>query len=281
MLKRRQFLPIYWLTVLLFLMFTLTPLVWALTISLTPTSELMGHQDQLLPQHWTLHNYQRLFSAQDSAHKTVFQGLKNSLITAGFTLLIGLPMAVLTSYGMVRFRFWGRQLFLKGLLITIVIPVFTTIIPIFAIYSNYRLLDNLFWVAVIYVTAFLPLVTWMLINYFQNIPKEMWEAGQLDGCNEWDLFWRIILPLSKTALVTSVLILLLMSWSQFQIPMILTASQQNKVVTLVLSEFMTRDAIDYGMIAAAGLITILPPAVLAMLFRKMLISGFTAGAVKG
>ncbi|MGF3067157.1 carbohydrate ABC transporter permease [Facklamia sp. P12950] len=281
MLKNKRWDWLYIITVIIFLLFTLGPLIWAFIISVTPKAELMKAGGRFLPSQATFTNYQSLFDPTDKAHITIFNGLKNSLISSLYTLFIGVPLAVLTSYAMVRFRFRLRKVILRLLLITIVIPVFTTIIPIFAIFSNYQLLDKLFWISVIYVTAFLPLATWMLITHFNKIPKEMWEAAELDGCTEWQLFWRVILPMSRTAIITCVLILLLMSWSQFQIPMILTSTQNNKVITLVLSEFMTRDAIDYSMIAASGLIAIIPPAVIAMIFRKDLVSGLSAGSIKG
>ncbi|MGX7109632.1 carbohydrate ABC transporter permease [Facklamia miroungae] len=281
MRKKQRLDWLYLITVIVFLLFTLGPLIWTFIVSVTPKAELMKMDSHFLPSQATFENYQTLFDPTEKAHETVFNGLKNSLISSVYTLIIGVPLAVLTSYSMVRFRFKFRRVLLRFFLITIVIPVFTTIIPIFAIFSNYHLLDQLFWISVIYVTAFLPLTTWMLITHFSKIPKEIWEAGELDGCTEWQLFWRVILPLSRPAIITCVLILLLMSWSQFQIPMILTSSQDNKVITLVLSEFMTRDAIEFSMIAASGLLAILPPAIITMIFRKELVTGLTAGSVKG
>ena len=281
MLSNKQFSFTYWIAVLVFLIFTLGPLVWAIIISLTPSGELMKSGSHLIPEVITLNNFKEILDPNQSVHQTIFLGLRNSLLCSLSTILIGLPMAVMAAYAVVRFKLIFRNLFVRLLLITIVIPVFTTIIPIFAIYSKYRLLDSLFWISVIFVTSYLPLTTWMLINFFRRIPIELWEAAELDGCSEWEIFWQIVLPISRTAIITCVLILLLMSWSQFQIPMILTSSQDNKVITLVLSEFMTRDAIDYGMIAASGLIAIIPPALIVIVFRKDLVSGLTAGAVKG
>lgn len=272
---------IYAIVVIVFLIMTLGPLLWSFIISITPGGEVMKMSTSFLPETPTLENYQQLLDPSSNAHETVFGGLRNSLISSAYTIIIGVPLAIVTGYTFVRFQFKFRQAMLRLLLITIVIPVFTTIIPIFAMFSEYGLLDQIFWISVIYVTAFLPLATWMMVNHFNSIPKEMWEAAQLDGCNEWEVFLHIIFPMSKSAVITSVLTLLLMSWSQFQIPMILTSSQDNKVVTLVLSEFMTRDAIDYSMIASAGLFTIVPPALIAIVFRKYLISGLSAGAVKG
>lgn len=281
MLKKHKVSFVYLFSIMIFLIFTLGPLVWALIISLTPTDVIMSSTGGLIPRNLTLDNYKIIFDLKSGANEVVINGLINSLYTVLCTWVIGLPLAILTSYSLVRFQIKFKLTWIRLLLITIVIPVFTTITPIYAFYSQWKLLDNLFWISVIYVTAFLPLVTWMLINHFSNIPREMWEAAELDGCTEWQIFRHIIMPLSRTALVTSILILLLMAWSQFQIPMILTSSQENKVITLILSEFMSRDAIDYGMISSVGMIAIIPPAIITFIFSKAFVTGITSGSVKG
>ncbi len=216
-----------------------------------------------------------------SAHQVLFKGLKNSIISSIITISIGIPVSVMTGYSFSRYKFKGKKFILKAILVTIVIPVFTTIIPIYSIFARYGMLDNLFWISIVYVSAFLPINSWIMKNYFDAIPKEILEAAIVDGCTEWDVFFKIILPISHPIIITCMLTMFLMSWNQFQIPLILTSSQNNKVVTLILSEFMTRDAISYGLIAVCGVFSIIPPAILAIVFRKFLISGLVSGSVKG
>lgn len=280
MRKYRQEL-LYYVVVVLFLLFTLGPIVYAFLISITPESEILSTTTRLMPDTITWANYQALFDRSSQAYATIAGGLQNSLITAALAVVIGLPVSVLTAYAFTLYQFKFKKLILYFILVTIVIPVFTTIIPIYAMFAQWRLLDSLFWTSVIYVSAFIPLNTWIIMNYMQALPKELWEAARIDGCNGWQTFWYIILPVSYPIIVTSILLIFLMSWSQYQIPLILTSSQANKVVTLVLSEFMTRDTISYGMIAASGLLSIVPPVIVAVVFRNFLISGLTAGSVKG
>lgn len=272
---------LYYLVVVLFLLFTLGPIAYAFLISITPESEILSTTTRLMPDTITWANYQELFDRSSQAYETIASGLRNSLITAALSVVIGLPVSVLTAYAFTLYQFKFKKLILYFILVTIVIPVFTTIIPIYAMFAQWRLLDNLVWTSVIYVSAFIPLNTWIIMNYMQALPKELWEAARIDGCNGWQTFWHIILPVSYPIIVTSILLIFLMSWSQYQIPLILTSSQANKVVTLVLSEFMTRDTISYGMIAASGLLSIVPPVIVAVVFRNFLISGLTAGSVKG
>lgn len=280
-MTRRTNRWLYGLVVVIFLIWVLGPLLWTVLLSLTPETEMLGRTTDLLPHALSLDNYKNILLPGSRAHATVFNGLMNSLKMAGITVAIGLPIATMTGYAFARFRFQGRRLVLYFLLLTIVIPVFTTIIPIYAMFAERGWLDSQFWMSIIYISAFLPMTTWMAMTYFQAIPQELWEAARTDGCSEWQAFTKVILPNSYPILVSCLLMLFLMSWSQYQIPMILSVTQDTKVVTLVMSEFMTRTSVNYGAIATTGLLAILPPALLALLFKRYLLSGLMSGAVKG
>ena len=119
------------------------------------------------------------------------------------------------------------------------------------------------------------------MNYFKTLPKELLEAAEVEGLNERQIFFYVILPISYPIILTCVLMVFIMSWNQFQIPLILLSSPENKVVTLILSEFMGRNDISYGLIALCGLVSLVIPAIVAIIFRNKLISGLTQGSVKG
>lgn len=144
-----------------------------------------------------------------------------------------------------------------------------------------KLLDNIFWLSMVYISSYLPMATWLISSYFATIPKELEEAALIDGCGKAASFFRIILPTSYPIILSVVLIMFLNTWSQFQIPLILASSMETKPMAIVVSEFMTKDSIQYGLIAAAGMIALAPPAVTALIFRKYLIAGMMKGAVKG
>ncbi|HIZ60698.1 MAG TPA: carbohydrate ABC transporter permease, partial [Candidatus Dorea faecipullorum] len=167
------------------------------------------------------------------------------------------------------------------LLITMVIPVMATIIPLYRMFADARLLDNIFWLSVVYVSSYLPLAVWLISNYFATIPKELEEAALIDGCGRTATFFRIMLPLSAPIILSISLIMFLNTWSQFQIPLILASSMETKPMAIVVSEFVTKDTIQYGLVAAAGMIALIPPALAALVFRKYLVSGMMKGSVKG
>ncbi|MDO5755803.1 MAG: carbohydrate ABC transporter permease [Tissierellia bacterium] len=271
----------YYLGVVFLILFSLGPIIWCFIMSLTPEEQLLNSSLKFLPDQWILDNYRRILGFGMKEHQVVFNGLKNSFILAVFTLAMGVPIAVLTAYGLTRYDFFGKKILLRFLLLTTVIPIFSTIIPVYSIFRQWDLLDSMFWTSIIYISSFLPLNTWIIMNYMKDLPKELWQAAALDGMNEWWIFTKIILPLCQPIIRTVFLLMFIMAYKQYIIPMILLSSYDHKVLTMVMSEFMTRDGIHYGLIATTGIIGIIPPALGAVFFRKYLISGLTSGAVKG
>ncbi len=271
---------LYSIGLVIFLCLSLGPLLWCLILSLSPEQEILRSTSQILPTHLSFENFAQILNPDTRVHKTIMQALENSLYCALFATILGVLSSLSCAYGFFRFRICFKTYLLQAIILTIVIPVFATVIPIYSLYSQLGILNNLSWVSLVFVSSYLPLNTWIMINYFKSIPKSIWEAASLDGCTEIQSFFKIILPLSYPIIACSALLFFIMAWSQFQVPLILTSSQANKVITLVLSEFMSRDTVSYGAIAACGLFSILPPACLSLIFRKFLVQGLTSGAVK-
>ena len=271
---------IYYLTVILIVVFSLGPIVWCFILSITPEGDLLKNGTNLLPKTIIWDNYKQIFNLSSQEHQITFIGLSNSIKIATMTLIIGVPITVITGYALSIYEFRGKNIFINLLLLTIVIPVFTTIIPIYNIFRKINLLDSMFWTSVIYVSSVLPLNTWIMMNYFKQMPKELWQAAAIDGFNEKQTFFKIILPLSIPIILTTSLIIFLMAWKQYIIPIILLSSYENRTMTMIMSEFMTRDMIKYGMISACGIISIIPPAIIAVIFRRFIISNITSGAIK-
>lgn len=264
----------------LFLLFTIGPLIWTFVIAITPQAALFLPNTNLLPEHITWSNFQNLFSGGRRSI-TYFKGMKNSLQAVVITIGIGMPISMMSAYALSRMEFPGRKIIKNALLITMVIPVMATIIPLYKMFATGKMLDNMFWLCVVYVSSYLPMATWMISNYFSTIPKELEEAAMIDGCGQFSAFLKIILPLSYPIVLSVSLIMFLNTWSQFQIPLILASSMDTKPIAIIVSEFVTKDSVDYGLIAAAGIIALIPPALSAIIFRKYLISGMVKGSVKG
>ena len=270
----------YVIATILFLIFTLGPFVWTFVMAITPKVMMFAPSAKLFPEHIIWDNFRELFSGGRRSI-TYFTGLKNSMRAVVITILIGMPVSMMSAYALSRMEFPGRKLIKNTLLITMVIPVMATIIPLYRMFSAGKLLDNIFWLSAVYVSSYLPMATWMITNYLSTIPKELEEAAKIDGCGEISAFVRVILPLSYPIVLSVSLIMFLNTWSQFQIPLILASSMETKPMAIVISEFVTKDSVEYGLIAAAGIVSLIPPALAAIIFRKYLISGMVNGSVKG
>lgn len=268
----------YWLGVLIFLIIVLVPIVWCIIISLSSEKDIFTGKAVFLPQKFDFSNYKKLLTYSTKEGSSFLLSMKNSFITSTITVIIGTPLAVVTGYVFARHK--GKIILkIMGLLIsTIIIPVFTTIIPLYTIFSEYGILNNIFWLAIVYISSFLPLITWMSMNYFKEFPIEIEEMALVDGCNRFQVLIYILIPNVYPIILTGMLIIFLKAWNQYQLPLILAASRDVKPLTVLLAEFSSKDMILYGQIASAGILTIIPPMIFSFVFRRYLISGLTKGS---
>ena len=271
---------IYYITVFFIILVSVGPIFWCFVISITPEGDLLKNNTAIFPEIVTFDNYKNFFTLGSKESDVLLNGLSNSMYLAVITVLAGMPLSVISGYALACYRVKYKNLIISFILMTIVIPVFTTIIPIYSFFMEHSMLDSMFWTSVIFISAFIPLNIWIVMNYFRELPDNLWEAAAIEGANERQLFFHIGLPLAKPIVLTSSLIIFLMSWKEYIIPMLLLSSHNNKVLTLIMSEFMTRDAVNYSVIAMSGIIVIMPPLLASMIFRKNLVSGLTAGSVK-
>lgn len=271
---------LYILFVLMFLFFTLGPIAWSFSLSITPASDL-SPDSPIFPENPTWVNFKELLSSENQQGGIFLKGLRNSLVAGMLSIFIGIPIAILTAYPLARMKFKGRQLVKNLLLITMIIPVFATIIPLFRIFALFNLIDNMVGLVIIYVTSFLPLSVWLITSYFETLPRELEEAAIVDGCGRFMVLLKIIIPVSYPVIFAATLIVFLTTWNQYLIPLILAPSYATKPIAVVVSEFVTKTSINYGLMNAGGILAVIPPAILAVIFRKFLVKGMVSGATKG
>ena len=272
---------LYVFALLIFLIFYLGPFIWTFIISITPDSMVLEKSLNFLPDNTTLKNYLLLFDISSRQGKLLFSGMRNAIYASFVTIVLCIPMALLSAYALSRFKFFGKDFIKNSLLITMAIPVMATIIPIYKMFMQLKLLNNMYALSLVYVTSYLPVIVWLMSNYFSSIPRDLDEAAMVDGCTKTDALIYVVLPLSYPIIASAVLIIFLSTWSQFQIPLILASNNDTKPIAIITSEFITKDTVHYGLTAAAGILAIIPPALLALVFRKFLVSGIMKGSVKG
>ena len=272
---------LYVFALLIFLIFYLGPFIWTFIISITPDSMVLEKSLNFLPDNTTLKNYLLLFDISSRQGKLLFSGMRNAIYASFVTIVLCIPMALLSAYALSRFKFFGKDFIKNSLLITMAIPIMATIIPIYKMFMQLKLLNNMYALSLVYVTSYLPVIVWLMSNYFSSIPRDLDEAAMVDGCTKTEALIYVVLPLSYPIISSAVLIIFLSTWSQFQIPLILASNNDTKPIAIITSEFITKDTVHYGLTAAAGILAIIPPALLALVFRKFLVSGIMKGSVKG
>lgn len=271
---------LYSLALILFLVFFLGPIIWTFIISITPDALVLEKSLNFLPRSFSFNNYKILLDISSRQGNLLFRGMNNAIYASFITIIICIPMGILSALALSRINFIGASFIKNSLLITMAIPVMATIIPIYKLFMQLKLLNNMYMLSLVYVTAYLPIITWLTMNYFMSIPKDLDEAAMVDGCSKFMAFIKVILPISFPIIASSILIIFLSTWSQFQIPLILASNESTKPIAIITSEFSTKDTIHYGLTAAAGILALIPPMVLAILFRRFLVSGMMKGSVK-
>ena len=161
------------------------------------------------------------------------------------------------------------------------LPVVVLLIPLYLTLSAMHLLDRLETVVVLLSAIHLPFVIWIVRSYFQSIPADLEEAALVDGATRLQALFRIVVPLSLPGLFAAGFYTFMQSWTAFLIPLLFTSSDTLRTVTVAIALFVGRHYTDYGLMSAAGVLASLPPVALAIFFQRYLLSGLTAGAVKG
>jgi len=274
--KRLFFIP----ALLAILIWTLAPIYWALRTSLLKEIDVTATSVKYLPIPASTENYADLLglNGNTSVWQSFSQALMNSLVSSLIATIAVLFIAVLAGYAFARLEFRGKNTLFMMVLITMALPAYAVIIPLYKIMIDLNLVDTQTGIALIYISAFMPLSFWLMRNYFKTIPKELDESAMIDGASRLRALWTI-LPLTLPGMVTAAILTFLSSWGQFLIPL-LFAPSKTKPLTVLITEFNGRYAMDYGMVTAAGIITMIPPILIVLLLNKFLISGLMDAAVK-
>ncbi len=274
----------------LFTIFTLYPILWVLTlafsgkqnlaiVSLPPNPTAMDRVRAITPwpDELSMSNFIDLFTQQPFG-RWIF----NSAIVAGATTIIGVFMACTAAYAFSRFRFPGRRAGLMSFLVAQMFPGTLMLIPLYIIVVQWLGLGSS-WIGLIliYVTTAIPFCVWMLKGYFDTIPKELEESALMDGASTPRIFWSIILPLAKPAVAVTALFSFMTGWNEFIQAATVLDKELMYTAPVGLRFFVGGFQQQWGYFAAGAVIAAIPVVVLFMILQKYLVSGLTAGAVKG
>jgi multiple sugar transport system permease protein len=263
------------LPVLAILAFALAPFVWMLLTSVKPTADLSAFPVRYWPSRFTLEHYAMLLQ------RTSFAGnLLNSAIIACGAVLLGLAVSVPAAYAFSRFRFAGRRMLMTAFLVINMFPIVLLIIPLFVLMRTLGLIDTFAGVIIGHSTFSIPFSIWMLVSYFNAIPRDLDEAATIDGATRLQTIRLVILPMVMPGLVTTAIYVFITSWNEYLFAMMLSG-QTVRPVTVALQLFIGEFTVQWGLLTAGGALIALPVALLFLLVQRRLVGGLTAGAVKG
>lgn len=206
--------------------------------------------------------------------------LANSLKVSLVSTLLTLALGTMCAYGMARFRFLGREPLGYATLILRTLPPAVLAVPVFVLWSAWGIGDTLSGVVLAYVALNLPFTIWLLYGFIEQVPVELEEAAAIDGCGPFRVFWRIVLPLLRPGLAAAAIFTFRLAWNEFILGFILT-NRITRTLPASISNYITDTGVEWGKIMAAGVLIALPPLVFTFVAARQIISGLTAGAVKG
>ncbi len=223
----------------------------------------------------TMDNY-RSVVMDNHIDRYMLNSLKVSLSATLITLMLG----TMCAYAMARFRFLGREPLSYSTLILRTLPPAVLAVPVFVIWSAWGIGDTLSGVVLVYVALNLPFTIWLLYGFIDQLPIELEEAAAIDGCGPFKVFYKIVLPLIKPGLAAASIFTFRLAWNEFILSFILT-NRITRTLPASISNYITDTGVEWGKIMAAGVLIALPPLIFTFVAAKQIITGLTAGAVKG
>lgn len=249
---------------------TLSPFLWLVHLAFKPAADLFEDSLLYIP---TLDGFRALL--QGSFPRSFLNSLAVSTLSTTMSLAIGVPAA----YALTRWRFPGRRHVALWILVTRMAPPIAFTIPFFLAYRWLGLQDTLLGLSLVYLTFNLAIVIWLMQTFFEAVPTALEEAAYIDGCGVWQAFWRITLPLAAPGVAATAVLCFIFAWNDFFYALILTRTQAVTAPVAIVN-FLQYEGWEWSKIAAGGTLVMFPVVLFAVLVRKYLVHGLTAGGVK-
>jgi multiple sugar transport system permease protein len=206
--------------------------------------------------------------------------LSNSLIVGVVSTLITLVLGCMAAYGLARFRFRGRNTVAYTTLLLRTVPLAVLAVPVFMIWNEAGIINSLSGLVLLYVAVNLPFTIWLLYGFIAQVPIELEEAARIDGCGPIQVFYKVVLPLIKPGLAAASIFTFRIAWNEFILALVLT-DRATRTLPVAASLYITDIGVDWGRIMALGSLIAIPPLVFTFIAARQIITGLTAGAVKG
>lgn len=257
------------------LAFLLFPFYWTFVTSVKSPGELYSSTVTYWPRDFSFESYRKLFSEYN-----FLKPMGNSLLVSTLTTAISLTVSVLAAYAFSRYRFKGRKLLMTMFLTNNMFPTVLLLIPLYAIMRRLGILYTPASLVLSYTTFTIPFSIWLLNGYLDDLPLALEEAAMVDGANRAQAFLRIILPILAPCIVATGAYVFMTAWNEYTFAVMFT-NEANRTIPVALKNLIGQLGVEWGMLTAGGIITIIPVCIMFFFAQKRLIAGLTAGAVKG
>jgi ABC-type glycerol-3-phosphate transport system permease component len=258
----------------LYTVFCAGPFAWIAAMSLRKTSEISANPYALpSPLHW-----EQYVTAWTTSRYGVY--FWNSTVVVTSAVAVVTVIGAMAAHGLARYRFRGNRLILFLIFSTIIFPAQVIILSLFQVLVSYGLFNTRTGLMLAYVGLQLPLTIYILEGFFRRIPQDLFDAARLDGYSDFEIFWRLTLPVGLPAVATTIILNFILLWNEFLFAVVLITDDEKRTLPLGIQKFMGDQMQDIGMISTGMMISILPVLVIYAFFSETLIRGMTAGAVK-
>jgi multiple sugar transport system permease protein len=261
------------------------PFVWLFVTSVSYQKHLMARPLSFIPPEITLDNYRMItglmrFHAEGQAAK-ILPSMWNTLVVAIVVTAVNLVMGTTAGYAYARFRFPLKTFSLFALLFTRMLPTIVLIPAFFVIFRALGLQNTLTGLIVAYCSFTLPFTVWIMKAYFETVPADLDKSALVDGCNRFQAYYKVVLPVSGPGLVAGGAFTFMLCWNEFVVAQVLNTKPGTTTLPPVIAGMNGQINVDYSVIAASGFLGALPAVLLVLIFQKYMVQGLTAGSVKG
>ncbi|MAM09882.1 MAG: maltose ABC transporter permease [Rhizobiaceae bacterium] len=271
------------ITLFIAMMVLVVPGAWVVLTAFRPNVEVMARPPVWIPQQWTLNNFLGIFGLLPERQQglPVTNYFINSLVISLTSTFVAILIGMMGGYAFARYRFKGKGALFLSFMLSRTVPGVALSLPLFILWSRIGLIDTKFGLILVYMAINIPFTIWLTDGFFRQIPADLSEAAQIDGCTRWQAFWKVEFPLARSGLASAGIFAFLTAWNEFALASQLTRTTASKTMPVGLMDFTAQFTVDWTGMSAMAVLIIIPALILTFIVQKHLIAGLTFGGVKG